>query len=114
MKRSIYAKNFFTTAVIVFLSFILLGGAFSAISYRFIISDQRESMANAAQEAFNFVGTQTLRNTANISDLEVRRGISMISRASGYDIIIADTDGLIVSCSDKELICPHKIGRAHV
>lgn len=107
MKRSIYAKNFFAMATIVLLSFLLLGGAFSAISYRFVINEQRESMTNAAQEALNYVGSQTRFATSNVSSLEVRMGISMISRASGYDIIVANTDGVIVSCSDKELICPH-------
>ena len=107
MKHSIYAKNFLTMAVIVLLSFMLLGGAFSAISYRFIINDQHGSISNAAHEALDFVSTQTRFNATNISSLEVRRGISMISRASGYDIVIADTDGMIVSCSDKNLLCPH-------
>ena len=94
-------------AAIVLLSFMLLGGAFSAISYRFVINDQRESMTNAAREALSYTGTQTRYNTANISSIEVRVGISMISRATGFDIVLADTDGIIVSCSDKNLLCQH-------
>lgn len=107
MKRSIYAKNFMTSACIVLLSFMLLGAAFSAISYRFVVNDQRESMSAAAQETLQFVSSQTRYNPSNISSLETRMGISMISRASGFDIIVTDTDGIIVSCSDKQLICPH-------
>ena len=107
MKRSIYARNFLTMAVIVLLSFLLLGGAFSAISYRFAINDQRAAMSNTAHEALNFVETQTRYTTSDISSIEVRMGISMISRASGFDVIIANINGDIVSCSDKNLICPH-------
>ena len=94
-------------AVIVLLSFLLLGGAFSAISYRFVINNQRTSMTNTAREALSYVSTQTHFNATTISSLEVRMGISIISRASGFDVIITDTNGVVVSCCDKELICPH-------
>jgi signal transduction histidine kinase len=107
VKRSIYFKNFTTTAATVLLSFIVLGGLFSAWSYRVILGERREAMSSAAKETLRYVSAQSRYRQTDISGFEIRMALSMISRASGFDIIIADTDGIVVSCSDDEPICPH-------
>ncbi|MDR0906758.1 MAG: HAMP domain-containing histidine kinase [Oscillospiraceae bacterium] len=107
MKRSIYFKNFRTTAGIVLLSFVVLGGLFSAWSYRSIVGNRRESMTSAARETLRYVTAQSMYYGSELEGFEIRMALSMISRASGFDIIITNADGVVISCSDEELICAH-------
>ncbi|MDR1065048.1 MAG: HAMP domain-containing histidine kinase [Oscillospiraceae bacterium] len=110
MRRSIYVKNFISTAVTVLLSFTVLGGAFSVWSYQALTSARREAMSGAARETLRYIAAQSRYYGPDLAGFETRMSLSMISRASGYDIIIADTDGIVISCSDEQLVCPH-IGR---
>jgi signal transduction histidine kinase len=107
VKRSIYIKNFISTAAIVLLSFAVLGAMFSLWSYRSLTAARHDTMAGAAREALRYIAAQSKYYGADLSGFEVRTALSMISRASGFDIIVADTGGSIVSCSDEQLACPH-------
>jgi signal transduction histidine kinase len=107
VKRSIYVKNFVSTAVTLLLSFLVLGSMFSMWSYRTLTSARRDSMAGAARETLKYLAAQNRYYGSGIADLETRMALSMLSRASGFDIIIADAEGVVVSCSDEQFICPH-------
>ena len=50
MKKSIYYRNFLATALILLLSFIILGGVFTTWSYRIIMNEQRKGLSNTADD----------------------------------------------------------------
>jgi signal transduction histidine kinase len=108
MKTSIFFRNFVATASIILLSFVLLGTAFVSISYRLVIGEKRESMSVTATEVQRTLSAYHLE--WNLSDLEVRMVLSIISNSSGYQILLTDTTGTVVSCSDRKMICEH-LGR---
>ncbi|MDR2615134.1 MAG: HAMP domain-containing histidine kinase [Oscillospiraceae bacterium] len=107
MRRSIYVKNFISTAAIVLLSFAVLGGMFSVWSYRALTGARREAMAGAARETLRYISAQSKYYGYDLAGFEARMALSMLSRASGFDIIIADAEGVVVSCSDDQLLSPH-------
>ena len=105
MRTSVFFRNLAATISIVLLSFILLGASFVSFSYRSLMGEKREAMAQTAAEVQSTLSAYHLE--WSLSDFEVRMILSIISNSSGYQILLSDPAGTIVSCSDKEIICDH-------
>ena len=99
MKHSIYIRNFYMTAGIVFLSFLILGSMFFLWSYRLVINQKQEAMYDTACETTRFITAYD--QEWELDSFEMRVMITLISNSSGYHILVADTDGTIVSSSGK-------------
>lgn len=102
MKQSIYFRNFIVTALIVLISFALLGGLSTAWSYRRSMSEKREMMVSTLQETSKYVRTQYLYYGIDLSDLNLSMWLSMTSVVSGFDMLVTDANGVVTSCSDKD------------
>jgi signal transduction histidine kinase len=105
MKRSIYVKNFITTALIVLLSFAVLGALFSAWSYRLMVREKRGAMSQTANETLRYLAAQGQRY--ELSSFEIRMTLVTISRIAGFDALIADSSDVVISCSDETPLCEH-------
>ncbi|MDR3311381.1 MAG: HAMP domain-containing histidine kinase [Oscillospiraceae bacterium] len=106
LRKTIYFKNFITTAVIVLLSFVILGGTFSFFSYRSILTEKRASMVSAAVETKRYLETVAF-DESNLSGTDVRLELSAIANVSGIGLALAGSNGVIVSCSDDIFTCAH-------
>ena len=102
MKHSIYIRNFYMTAGIVFLSFLILGSMFFLWSYRLVINQKQETMYDTACETTRFISAYD--QVWALSTQEMRVMITLISNSSGYHIIVTDVTGVIVSSSDKAVV----------
>ncbi len=109
MKHSIYIRNFYMTAGIVFLSFLILGSMFFLWSYRLVINQKQEAMYETACETTRFISAYDQEWA--LGGLEMRLMITLISNSSGYHILVANTDGFIVSSSDKAVVSEY-IGKS--
>jgi signal transduction histidine kinase len=105
MKHSIYFRNFLTTAGIVVASFFILGSVFFFWSYRLIMSEKRETMMSTANEVVKSISAFSWEWA--LDGFEVRITLSAVSTITGFDILVADTDGVVISCSDPEPFCEH-------
>jgi len=104
MKNSIYFRSFIATSLIVLISFSLLGGLSSAWSYRRSVMEKRTRMTATLQETARFVTTQHLYYDVQLDDLNLSMWLAMISGLSGFDLFITDANGLIASCSERDLM----------
>ena len=102
MKHSIYIRNFYMTAGIVFLSFLILGSMFFLWSYRLVINQKQETMYDTACETTRFISAWD--QVWALSTQEMRVMITLISNSSGYHIIVTNVDGVIVSSSDRAVV----------
>jgi len=100
MKHSIYFRNFLAIALIVLISFTLLGGLSSAWSYRRSMSEKRAMMTSTLIETARYVTTQHLYYNAELSDLNLSMWLAMTSGVSGFDLLVTDADGVVGSCSE--------------
>ena len=103
--NSIYFKNFMATATIVLVTFLLIGIAFVFIGTGFVINDARTNMAANAAEISRTAAAVT--NESELESWDIRMTISMLSQGTGNHIFLCDPNGYVVSCSDKQLACPH-------
>lgn len=103
--RSIYFRSFVTTVSIVLAAMIVLGFTFSVISYRYVVQEKQDMLTSTADEATRIVSAYNLE--WQLSDFEVRMAVSTVSSVSGFHIIVCDTSGTVMSCSDREIHCKH-------
>jgi signal transduction histidine kinase len=109
MKHSIYFRNFLTTAGIVLASFFILGSVFFVWSYRLVMSEKRETMMATANEVEKTISAFSWE--WELEGFVVRITLSAVSNTTGFDIIVVDTDGVVISCSDSEIIICEHIGK---
>ena len=102
MRHSIYLRNFLSTALIVLLSFVILGGLSTTLNYRLSSADKNATMSATLQETALYVITQHVYSGVELSDLNLSMWMAMISGVSGFDLLLTDTDGIVRACSDMD------------
>ena len=103
--KSIYFKNFISTAAMVLLSFVMLGSAFIFIGRRYVINAHRDSMDANASEVVRTASALT--RDGDLNSWTLRMTISSMSLSTGNHIFITDSGGIVVSCSDMDVASPY-------
>lgn len=103
--KSIYLRNFVATATMVSICFLIVTFSFVGIGKNYLISEYHTDMVNSAKEVSRTATAITQTDT--LSSWAVGMYISSIANSTGNQILIADTDGVIVSCSDRIPRCEH-------
>ena len=104
--NSIYFKNFLIYAGMVIISFLIVGIAFVVLARSFIISERRDNLHTNAREVVRTASAFS-RDEDSLGNLELRMYLTSLSRSTGNHIFLTDGDGVVISCSDMELVCQH-------
>lgn len=99
--RSTYFKNFMLSAGPAVLSFILLAIVMSVLTQNFLVGDRHTSMTQNAEEVAR--SAIAFGEKDNLGDWELRMHITTLASSTEESIFIVDNDGVIVSCSDRNL-----------
>jgi signal transduction histidine kinase len=102
MKKSLYFKNYLITACIVFTAFLILTSMFFVWSYRLILRERQNAMGSTAEEVVRYASAMT--NSYPVTSFELRITLASFAKMSGFDIMLADATGTIVSTSDTALM----------
>ena len=100
MKHSIYFRNFLATALIVLISFAILGGLSTAWNYRRSLSYRRSVMTSVLQDIARYV--IALSYEVELSDLDLSMQLAIISNVSGFDLLVTDNNGVVTACSARD------------
>ena len=79
--------------------------AFFILGRSFIISDYRNQMDENADEVVHTASA--MYQTDGLNNWELRFVISSMAASSGNHIFITNSEGTVILCSDKELVCEH-------
>ena len=102
MKQNLYFRNFLTVALIVFISFTLLGVLSSAWNYRRSMSEKRAMMTSTLQETARYITAQHVYYGVDLSDLNLSMWLAFTSGVSGFDLVVADSYGVVEACSERD------------
>lgn len=103
--KSIFIKNFATTALLLAFSFLLLAVSFIGIGRTYLIEDYRHGMMTTAAEVAHTASAVARGNP--LSDWTMSMVISSIAGSTGNHIFITNEEGTIINCSDKKPFCEH-------
>ena len=101
MKHSIYLRNLVAIMLIVLAAFIVLGGLSLTWSYRRALTEKRVNMTATVREASRYISAQSHHEDFDLQDLNISMWLSMVSGVSGFELLITDADGVVVSCSER-------------
>lgn len=103
--KSIYLRNFIATATMVSICFIIVTCSFIGIGRNYIISEYKEDMVNSAREVSRTAAAIAQSDSLNSWVLSMT--LSSVSNSTGNQVFIADSQGVIVTCSDRKPVCEH-------
>ena len=102
IKHSIYFRNFIATALIVLMSFAVLGGLSIGWAYRRSSTETRESILSTLEATARYVTTQHIYYGMSLDDFDLSMWLATTSGISGYDLLIADADRIVGACSERD------------
>lgn len=94
-KESIFRKNFLTIASILLISFMVLALAFSSLSYQLVNNEKQETMTTNADKVSELLSA--ISTEESMGGLPVRMAMMIVSETTGYQIIVCDSMGTVVS-----------------
>ena len=104
--KSIYFKNFVMTAMLVVISFFILGTSIVILGRSFALSQKRDSIALGASEVSK-AASAFLEENSDLNAWYLRLIISSLAKSTGNEILITDTHGIVVSTSDMDVVSPY-------
>ena len=103
--KTTFSRTFSTTVIILLLALIVVGTTFQALVEDYLadsaIEELRQNSTAIADLASAYHSDSAMLNRAFMVNLDV------VSQISGSDIIICDTTGRIILCSDSITGCDH-------
>ncbi len=96
--KSLYTRQFTMMAAVILTSFLLLGGTFAGVSYRYTISAKQDSLAQNAENIASLTG-EMLTQGMGFRNEYFRLYVSSAARAANAYVILAENDGEIIYCA---------------
>ncbi len=108
MRKSLFRKYMVLISVIVFGSFIIMGGIFFVSMSDYWVGDKLSNLKDNVETISAFVGSKTVKKADNSYELPVEAQTFAVafSQSSRADIFIAGKDGAIIFCSEQSS-CDH-------
>ena len=106
--KSIYLRNFVATALLVTICFLVISFAFVGIGRQYLINEYQDKMDTCAEEVSRIAAA--VSRSEGLSSWMLSMNLSALSNSTGNHIFITDSEGMIVSCSDRAMGCDH-LGR---
>ena len=103
--KSIYLRNFIATALLIVVCFLIISVSIVFIGRSYIIKEYQEKMEKCADEVAHTA--MAVSRNEGLSSWALRMNLSALSNSTGNHIFITNGDGLIVSCSDRSMLCQH-------
>lgn len=97
IRESIFRRNFLTMAGILIISFSVLAIAFSSLTYQIVNNEKQESMYSNAENVADLLAA--LSTEESLGALPVRMAMLIVSESTGYQIMVCDYTGSVVTYS---------------
>lgn len=103
--RSTYVRNFFSTAALMIVSFLMIGTAFGIVSRNVFVDEMQEQVLTSARETARTAAAYGQEDS--LLSLDLRMTLSTVAASTGEHIFITDPEGTVISCSDRAPRCRH-------
>ena len=108
--NTLYKRQFALMAGVLLVAFALLGSAFAALSYQYIIQDKRETLERNASYVAAFTSSYlSSAGGAGLQEPAYQLYISSLANISGSTVILAENDGEIVYASSGRSHGPNSL-----
>ena len=103
--KTTFSRQFVTTAVILLLALLLLGGAFRVLVNEYLVRTATGQLLTDANAIADL--TASYDAVGRLYDEGLRTNLILSSTVSGADTVVCNSSGTVVLCSDRDLSCKH-------
>ncbi len=103
--KSIYLRNFIAIAALVSICFLVIALSFVGIGRQYVIGEFSKNMERSAAEVAHSAAAIT--RSDGLDSWMLRMNVCSVANAGGNQIFVADPQGKVQCCSDREAICEH-------
>ncbi len=103
--KSIYLRSFVAIAALVSICFLVIALSFVGIGRQYMISEFSKNMERSAAEVAHT--TAAVAQSDALDSWMLRMNVCSVAGAGGNQIFLADPDGLVLCCSDRNPRCEH-------
>ena len=103
--KSIYLRNFVAIAALVFICFLLIALSFVGVGRQYVISEYSKNMERSAYEVSRTA--EAIAQSDSLDSWSLRMNVCSVANAAGNMIFVADGDGIVRCCSERDPFCEH-------
>ena len=100
-----YFKIFLFAAGLMLLAFVILGGVFVGVGRGLLLRERQNAIEGDVVELSRLASAYT--QGGSLDDWDFRLLLSAIAQSTGNHCFVTDTDGVVITCSDTEIVCEH-------
>lgn len=104
--KSSFTRSFTTAATILLLALTILGASFQYQVKEYLVGATVTSLEQDAQVIANLAAAYNVGGT--LSNRELLLNLNVVSQVTNADVVICDSDGYIILCSDTLSGCKHQ------
>lgn len=104
--KSSFTRSFTTAATILLLALTILGASFQYQVKEYLVGATVTSLEQDAQVIANLAAAYNVGGT--LSNRELLLNLNVVSQVTNADVVICDSDGYIILCSDALSGCQHQ------
>lgn len=104
--KSSFTRSFTTAATILLLALTILGASFQYQVKEYLVGATVSSLEQDAQVISNLAAAYNVGGT--LSNRELLLNLNVVSQVTNADVVICDSDGYIILCSDALSGCQHQ------
>ncbi|MBQ6540266.1 MAG: HAMP domain-containing histidine kinase [Oscillospiraceae bacterium] len=97
VKESLFWRNFLAMVMILVISFVILAIAFSVLTYTIVNNEKQANLDQNAQKVSELLAA--FGSEESLGSLPVRMAALIVSETTGYQIMVCDGYGQIVTCT---------------
>ena len=105
MGKTIFFRGFIVTACMFAVCFIVFGVAMIVMGGTFLVRERQQSLYASASEVKLLA--EAMNQQGELSSLELRMSLTVISRCNGQHIFLCDGRGVVVTSSETTRISPY-------
>ncbi len=103
--RTTFSRQFAATVLILLLALLLLGSAFRLLTSEYLEENTSQKLLNEATAVAEL--TAAYSADGRLYDELLQTNLTLASQVSGSDVVVCDANGMVVLCSDRDLLCDH-------
>lgn len=104
--KSSFTRSFTTAATILLLALTILGASFQYQVKEYLVEATVSSLEQDAEVIANLAAAYNVGGT--LSNRELLLNLNVVSQVTNADVVICDSDGYIILCSDALSGCQHQ------
>ena len=104
--KSTFSRQFSATVLILLLALLLLGGAFRVLASEYLEQNTTEQLLTDAAAIAELTASYSADDA--LYDELLQTNLTFAAQVSGSDAVVCDASGMVVLCSDRDLMCEHR------